>query len=351
MKTAEEIYRSMLAVYEEKTGFAMHDASDLAVRLYAAAAELESLYAYSDWALTQSFPQTASGEYLDYHGTLRGLSRRPGTCAGGVIRFVLDMARQEDIIIEAGTVCTTAGLVRFVTTEPGTIEAGQTQVEVSAEAEQAGTAGNVAAGTVIYLNLAPAGVAGCVNPSAFTGGTEPEDDEAFRARILDSFQRLPNGANAAYYENRVLEHEGVSACTVIPRYAGVGTVGVVVAGPAGPADEELIAAIQADLEAVREIAVEVTVLAPTTVSVPVTAQIWPKTGVTLAAAEAAVKTAIEQFFTGERLSKPVYRAALGNCIYDTGVVENFVLQTPAEDVAITQTQLPVCGAVTVTKGA
>ena len=39
MKTAEEIYRSMLAVYEEKTGFAMHDASDLAVRLYAAAAE------------------------------------------------------------------------------------------------------------------------------------------------------------------------------------------------------------------------------------------------------------------------------------------------------------------------
>lgn len=67
-------------------------------------------------------------------------------------------------------------------------------------------------------------------------------------------------------------------------------------------------------------------MAPTTVSVPVTAQIWPKTGVTLAAAEAAVKTAIEQFFTGERLSKPVYRAALGNCIYDTGVVENFVLR-------------------------
>lgn len=52
------------------------------------------------------------------------------------------------------------------------------------------------------------------------------------------------GQTRPYYENRVLEHEGVSACTVIPRYAGVGTVGVVVAGPAGPADEELIAAIQ-----------------------------------------------------------------------------------------------------------
>ena len=341
----------MLGVYEEKTGFAMHDASDLSVRLYAAAAELESLYAYSDWSLGQSFPQTASGTYLDYHGTLRGLSRRPGTCAAGAIRFVLDLARDEAVEIEAGPVCTTAGLVRFVTTEPGVIAAGQTQVEVPAEAEQAGTAGNVAAGTIVYLSLAPAGVASCVNPAAFAGGTEPEDDEAFRARILDTFQRLPNGANAAYYENRVLEHEGVSACTVIPRYQGVGTVGVVVAGPAGPADETLLQAIRDDLEAVREIAVEVSVLAPTTVSVPVTVQIWPRQGVTQETAAAAVKTAIEQFFTGERLSKPVYRAALGNCIYDTGVVENFVLQAPAQDVAITQTQLPVCGAVSVTEGA
>lgn len=341
----------MLRVYEEATGFAMHDASDLAVRLYAAAAELESLYAYADWGLTQSFPQTASGTYLDYQGTLRGLSRRSGTCAGGTIRFILDMAREEPVTIDKGTVCTTAGLVRFVTTQAAVIAAGQTQVDVPAEAEQPGTAGNVAAGTITYLSLAPAGVASCTNPAAFTGGTEPEDDEAFRARILDSFQRLPNGANAAYYENRVLEHEGVSACTVIPRYQGVGTVGIVVAGPAGPADEELIAAIQADLEAVREIAVEVTVMAPTTVSVPVTVQIWPKSGVTQEVAAAAVRTAIEQFFTGERLSKPVYRAALGNCIYDTSVVENFVLQAPAEDVAITQTQLPVCGAISITEGA
>ena len=67
MKEVEELYGKMLAVFEEKTGFTMDDTADLAVRLYAAAAQIQSLYAYSDWAMNQSFPQTATGEYLDYH--------------------------------------------------------------------------------------------------------------------------------------------------------------------------------------------------------------------------------------------------------------------------------------------
>ena len=50
----------------------MDDTADLAVRLYAAAAQIQTLYAYSDWAVNQSFPQTATGEYLDYHASCAG---------------------------------------------------------------------------------------------------------------------------------------------------------------------------------------------------------------------------------------------------------------------------------------
>ena len=45
MKEVEELYGIMLAVFEEKTGFTMDDTADLAVRLYAAAAQIQSLYA------------------------------------------------------------------------------------------------------------------------------------------------------------------------------------------------------------------------------------------------------------------------------------------------------------------
>mgnify|MGYP000196372735 CR=1 FL=1 len=87
MKEVEELYGKMLAVFEEKTGFTMDDTADLAVRLYAAAAQIQSLYAYSDWAMNQSFPQTATGEYLDYHAALRGITRKAGTRASGILRF------------------------------------------------------------------------------------------------------------------------------------------------------------------------------------------------------------------------------------------------------------------------
>ena len=59
MKEVSEIFEKMQSVFTEKTGFAMEDTADLAVRLYAAAAEIQTLYAYSDWAMKQSFPQTA----------------------------------------------------------------------------------------------------------------------------------------------------------------------------------------------------------------------------------------------------------------------------------------------------
>lgn len=101
MKEVEELYGKMLAVFEEKTGFTMDDTADLAVRLYAAAAQIQSLYAYSDWAMNQSFPQTATGEYLDYHAALRGITRKAGTRASGILRFKIDQALEDNLPISA----------------------------------------------------------------------------------------------------------------------------------------------------------------------------------------------------------------------------------------------------------
>lgn len=327
----------------------MDSASDLSVRLYAAAAEIESLYLYCDWALRQCFPQTAAGSYLDSHGALRGLSRKGAAHAQGALRFSLSEVRVDDAAVPAGTVCTTTGLVRFVTTQDAVIPAGSLSVDVPAQAEQAGAAGNVAEGTVTVMVSAPAGVSACVNPAAFAGGTDEEPDEAFRARIVASFVRLPNGANAAFYESRALAHGGVASAQVIPRVGGVGTVGVVIASHAGVPDDALIAQVQADLDAVREIAVDVTVSGPTAVTVDVDAALKPVDGVSFEAARAAVETAVRAYFTGQQLGKPVYRAALSGLIYGTGLVENYTLASPPADLAASPTQLPVLGTLTITE--
>lgn len=349
MKEVQEIYSSMLEVFQEKTGFVMEDTADLAVRLYAAAAEIQTLYAYADWAMKQSFPQTATGQYLDYHGALRGITRKGGTRAEGSLRFRIDTALLEDLTIPAGTVCTTAGLVRFVTTEAGTILAGELYTDVAAQAESAGSAGNVGPETITYMTKAPTGVTGVINPAAFIGGSNLESDEELRSRVLDSFIRLPNGANAAFYELRALSHPGVEQAAVLPRWQGIGTVGVVIASASGVPDSALIAAVQDDLESVREIAVDVTVMAPLTQTVNVEVQILPKTGVDAAWAEEQVQLAVERFFTGRLLGKPVYRAALQNVIFATGAVENCTLISPAQDLEAEEKTLPLLGTLTITE--
>ena len=81
MNTVEEIYSGMKTVFEEKTGTALADGGDMAVRLYAAATEIYALYVYNDWLKRQSFPQTAEGDYLDSHGRAFTTTRRRTPCS------------------------------------------------------------------------------------------------------------------------------------------------------------------------------------------------------------------------------------------------------------------------------
>ena len=350
MKEISELYEGMLETFEEKTGFAMEDTADLAVRLYAAAAEIQALYIYADWALTQSFPQSAAGKYLDYHGQLRGITRKSGHKAGGILRFKIDSARAEPLRVPAGTVCTTAGLVRFVTTEDALIRAGALYADAAAEAEIVGTAGNVPAERITNMTRAPVGVTGVTNPAAFVGGSGEEDDESLRERILDSFIRLPNGANAAFYELRALSHPGVEAVRVIPRHQGIGTVGVVASGAGGVPEQALLQEIQDDLDSVREIAVDVTVMAPEPERVDLAVRILPKPGKSFDSAQAAVRTALTAWFDGGLLGKPVYRTQLGKVILDTGVAETYAITAPTKDLPGNARRLPQLGTLTITEG-
>ena len=83
MKTVEEIYRELLADFEKRIGMEVSSTCDLAVRLYAVAAQVQALYAQTEWVGRQSFPQTAEGKYLDYHAQMRGLVRSAAVRAVG----------------------------------------------------------------------------------------------------------------------------------------------------------------------------------------------------------------------------------------------------------------------------
>lgn len=349
MKTIEEIYQSLLNAYARRTGTALAEDCDLAVRLYAAAAQLQALDIQAWWVLDQCFPQTAQGVYLDGHAQMRGITRRAATKAVGTLRFSVVTPSAVELSISAGTACMTAGEVRFQTTADAVLPAGELSVDVPAEAVDSGEEGNVPAGSVAILTACPVGITGCTNPAAFSGGSDSENDESLRSRVLESYLRLPNGANAAWYEQSAMSHEGVAAAQAVGRARGVGTVDVYIATEAGLPDAELLEEVRSDLQEKREIAVDVEVLSPEAESVDVTVEIAVAENSSFEAVKPLAEQAVTGLFTGQLLGKPVLLAELGRRIYAVEGVGNYHISSPAADVTGGEGKLPVLGTLTITE--
>ena len=290
MEELNAIYERMRAIFAEEAGFVPNDGCDAMVRLYALASEVLSLLAQADWVLDQSFPQTAVGQYLDYHAETRALTRLPAAKAAGVLRFSAPSAAVTDYEIDAGSVAMTSGGVRFETTEKATLAKGETYVDVPASAVEAGVSGNAIAGAIHLMSVYPVGITQCTNPEAFSGGSDEESDEKLRERVLASYKRLPKK---------------------------------------------------------REIAVNVEVTAPTEKTVNVSAELTAEQGWTMQEITDAATAALQAYFTGERLGEAVYTAKLASILYGVEGVKNCHLLTPDEDVSVSATELPVLGTVTI----
>lgn len=337
----------MLAVFARETGMLPEGTGELAVRLYALAAQVYGLYQEAEWTRRQCFPQTATGEELDKHAFLRGLTRNEAVRATGTLRFSVGTAAQTDLLIPQGTVCMTAGLVTFETTREAVLPAGNLSVDVPAQAVRPGSGGNTPAGTIRTMAVAPTGVAACTNPAAFTGGRETEEDEDLRARILASYQRLPNGTNAAYYEQEATALEGVAAANVLPKNRGLGTVDIYIAADGGLPSQELLEEVQEALESKREIAVDLRVLSPQAVTVNVLVSVKARESHLIQSVREAVSAAIQTWFDGGLLGKDLLLADLRQLIYETEGVANYRIDSPANDVTVSPGQLPVLGVLSV----
>lgn len=346
IKTAAEIYSEMKEEFERETGLLMNDGCDMSIRMYALAAQLYSLWVQAGWLQNQCFPQTATGTYLDRHAEVRGLRRRDAAQAAGVIRFAVNKATAVELTIAEGTVCSTPAGVEFRTTEAAVLPAGSLSVDVPVCAVKAGVSGNVPAGSIVSMVHAPVGISTCINPERFSGGVDAESDAELRSRVLLSYKRLPNGANAAYYEAQAMEVEGVAAVVVLPKNRGIGTVDVVIVSENGVAEDALVQAVQDRLDARREICVDLKVSAPTTVTVDVAVKIAVGDQ-PFETVRAAVEQAVLDFFNGRLLGRGLLIAQLGNCIFQVKGVENYSLLAPAADIASGSGELPVLGTLTI----
>ena len=152
-----------------------------------------------------TFIDTAYGEWLDKHGlhpAIR-LERNQGNEAVGEVTFTIPAASTEKTIIPEGTLLasTETGL-QFVTDYEAAIEIGDLNVDVQCTCMSVGEDGNVVSGSIDLIDDDFIDVHGITvtNADAFTGGVDYEEDEAYRARLLEYVRREDFGS-LPYYIN------------------------------------------------------------------------------------------------------------------------------------------------------
>lgn len=197
-------------------------------------------------AVQMIFPQYASDQWLDLHAENRGITRKAAQPSVGHVTVI----GKTGTVVSAGTVFSTTSVgdtqsVDFAVTADTPIpDSGSVMCAV--KCTQAGVIGNVAAGTIVLKDGKASNVTSVNNESEFTGGTEIEDDESLRARILyiDQTQGASYVGSISDYKRWALAVPGTGSAIIIPASDDTGLVKIVLTDSNGaPASTELCTAV------------------------------------------------------------------------------------------------------------
>ena len=363
----QDFLQKMQQRYEELTGIPADEASDIGVRLRILAEQLELLYQQLEEEKKQAFAQTATGLALEQHAQQKGLQRRKAIAAQGEVIFSRTAAADEPIVIPQGVFLTVpSGSIRYVTVQPVTLQAGQTQVKSVVRCQTAGKSGNVAAGSLTVMVTPVQGIAAVYNEQAILSGEDAEGDEALRQRLLDSFRQVSNGTNQAFYYDRAIlsgedaegdealrqrlldsfrqvsngtnqafyydramSYPGVRCAKVVPRVNGVNTVGILLHG-AG-VNEALIAQMQEEIGQLKEINVDLSIEKAKEKPQQIEVEIAVEDGYSFEDISALCQQAVGRMMERQKIGQGLFPALVCREIFTCEGVENCRVKLPAQD--------------------
>ena len=197
-----DYYEQKLEVGETKiTDF--NEGSEIRNLLEAFAVGIYALLEEQNEVSKLSFIQTSFGESLDKIGTLPfiNLSRIEGKEAEGMVTFTLTETLTEDYVIPAETIVMASDTgVEYSTTSDCIIFANETSADVLVECLIEGIDGNAEQGSLDTINDVgvDTDLVTVSNAEAIINGTDYEDDESYRQRLLENVREEGFGT-VAYY--------------------------------------------------------------------------------------------------------------------------------------------------------
>jgi uncharacterized phage protein gp47/JayE len=227
------------------------------------------------------------------------------------------------------------------------------RVTVTAQAISAGGDYNVSVGAVTSLVSVDADVSAVTNPTAFEGGVDDENTEAFRQALL-AWKRAPQNGSANDLVAWATSIDGVSSATVYKNVnlAGTPTLGTVAIRIAGPnsaiPDSDKIDEVQAYIDSrdLANITIVVGTFTPLTVVVEVTVTV--SADYLLADVLDSVQQAAANYVNSVPVGGTVYVAGIYWAIFNLPGIDTLTVDLPAADVVADDDEKPTIDAADVT---
>lgn len=308
------------------------------------------------------FAQTTDLEHLVMRAAEHGVAQKKATkatgtitisgTAGAVIPSGLQLATEADADLGIAS-------VYFATTKRVTIP-GSGSIDVPIEAVEAGTSGNVSAGSIVILAQSRKDISAVSNAAATTGGTDDEGYDSLLERYLEHVRNPGTSGNIADYKQWAMSVDGVGEAHVVPLWNGEGTVKVVIIDEnKQPASKEIVDAVQKYLsvdagtgDRQAPIGATVTVVPATTVKIDIKATVVldADAGTALSSVQEAFEAAVTDYL--KRLAFKVstirYSRICSILLDQTGVVDYSQISLNGEEVNISLGEEEVATLGTVT---
>ena len=297
-------------------------------------------------AIKLIFPKYAENypDVMMDHAENRGMVRKAATYATGEIT-ITGNANTE---IPAGSSFSTASVngepaVEFVTTEDVVIGASGT-VTVEIQAVEAGTVGNVPAGTIILKANQISGITDVTNADETSGGTEEESIEDLQKRIMeyDAMQGNSFVGSESDYKRWVLEVAGTGSAVIVPPADDSGLITIILTDANGePANEELCEEVYNHI--MRPDAPAERLAPPDTIVITISVIIEASYGVAIETIKESILKGLKAYMVEATQDGEVRYTKIGSLISETEGVEDYkslLLNGGTDNISISDRQLP-----------
>lgn len=330
-----------------------------------AAYALEEYYLALSQVQKAGYVQTAVGESLDYLAVIAGVSRYPASAAVrlGVFSQAVPIGSRFSTINGADS-------INF------TVTAATDKInEYQLTAETAGIIGNSYSGAILPITYIQ-GLETAQITDILIPGEDKETDDSLRERLIIALNERPFGGNVAAYREYIGSIDGVGGVQVYPTWNGGGTVKCSIMGAdKKPASETLMETVQNAVDppinqglglGMAPIGAKVTITAPDTVVVNISAELTLAQGYIIGQVQQPIENALSSYIESicDNWDEPtiaggidyvadVYLARVISVIIGVaGVINasNVTINGNSSDLTLTETgqlqQIPELGTVT-----